>query len=261
MIRLINFIKILGLSRGRFKKVNNFILKRYLYKKKIRKISYKYYGKYFILYPVENVTDNKIITSSKKYDFKELEYIKKLEKNNKSVFLDIGSNMGYYSIMSSNVGFTSIFAFEPLPKMISRIEENIKINNLEDKISIIPFALGDENKEIIIYEKIDNIGGSSILKDNKRSHNYRVNMITLNQFMKDYSLNHIDVLKIDIEGYEDRVLMPFFRDNNMSIFPKIVIIEHSSSKEWNEDVIDWMLKNGYSEEFKTRGNTILKFDI
>lgn len=261
MILLINFFKIIGLSRGHFKKIISFVLKIYLNKKNIKKINYKYYGKYFVLYPLDNITDNKIIISSKKYDYKELEYIKKLRKNNKSVFLDIGSNMGYYSIMSSNVGFTSIFAFEPLPKMISRIKENIKINNLEDLIKIIPFALGDKNKEVIIYEKIDNIGGSSILNDNKNSKKIKINMITLDQFISDYSINHIDVLKIDIEGYEDRVLMPFFRNNNISIFPKVVIIEHSSSKEWNEDAIDWMINNGYSEELRTRGNTILKLDI
>lgn len=261
MIHLINFFKIIGLSRGYFKRINNFILKIYLNKKNIKKIDYKYYGKNFILYPLDNVIDNKIITSSKKYDFKELEYIKELKKNSESVFLDIGSNMGYYSIMSSNAGFTSIFAFEPLPKMIYRIQENIKINNLEDLIKIIPFALGDRNKEVIIFEKLDNIGGSSILNDNKSSKNLIVNMITLDQFIRDYSINHIDVLKIDIEGFEDRVLMPFFRSNNISIFPKLVIIEHSSSKEWNEDVIDWMLKNGYSEELRTRGNAIFKLDI
>ena len=260
MIKIINFLKFIGLGRGFSKKINNFILKIYLNKKNIKKIKYNYHGKNFILYPLDNVTDSKIITSSKKYDSKELEFIKRFKKNNKSIFLDIGSNMGYYSIMSSSFGFNSIFAFEPLPKMISRIEENIKINELNNIIKIIPFALGDTNKEIIIFEKKDNIGGSSILNYKNSSQSLKVNMITLNQFINDYSLKQIDVLKIDIEGYEDRVLMPFFRTNSILIFPKLVIIEHSSSKDWNENVIEWMLKNGYSQEFKTRGNTILKFN-
>jgi hypothetical protein len=46
----------------------------------LKKYYYKYYGKNFILYPLDNVTDNKIIIGSKKYDFKELEYIKKFRK-------------------------------------------------------------------------------------------------------------------------------------------------------------------------------------
>jgi FkbM family methyltransferase len=169
--------------------------------------------------------------------------------------------MGYYSIMSSNYGFNSIYAFEPLPKMIFRIEENIKINELNNLIKIIPFALGDANKKITIFEKHNNIGGSSILNNQNFSQSLEVNMITLNQFVDNYSLSHIDVLKIDVEGYEDRVLMPFFRSNNILIYPKLIIIEHSSSNDWNENVIEWMLNNGYSQEFRTRGNTILKLDI
>jgi len=81
------------------------------------------------LYPFDNVTDNKIITSSKKYDGKEIEYLNEISKNQNSIFLDIGANMGYYSIMASDFGFDKIYAFEPLPKMMKRMSKNIKVNN------------------------------------------------------------------------------------------------------------------------------------
>ena len=127
MINLLNFFNRIGLSRGRFKKINSKILNYYSKKNNVKSFQYNYYGKKFELFPFENTTDNKIIISSKKYESHELKFLEKLKKRNDSVFLDIGANMGYYSIMSSGFGFDKIYAFEPLTNMCSRIQKHIKI--------------------------------------------------------------------------------------------------------------------------------------
>ena len=259
MIKLINFLNKIGFGRGKLKKFNNLILKNYLKRSKIKKIDYKYHKKNFILYPFDNVTDNKIITSSKKYDGKEIEYLNEISKNQNSIFLDIGANMGYYSIMASDFGFDKIYAFEPLPKMIKRMSKNIKINNLENLIEIIPFALGNLKKKVDIYEGVENLGGSSIINYNKSNNKSEVNMITLNDFISQKSIKNICALKIDVEGFEDRVLMPFFKYCPVSLLPKLVIIEHSSLNEWKENVINWMVNNNYSLIYKSRGNSVLKY--
>ena len=259
MLKLIDFLNKIGFGRGKLKKFNNEILKYYFRKKNLKKIDYKYYGKNFILYPFDNVTENKIITSSKKYDHKELEYLNKISKNQNSIFLDIGANMGYYSIMSSDFRFDKIYAFEPLPKMIKRMTENIIINNLEDLIEIIPFALGDLKKKVEIFEGVENIGGSSIINSNNSNNKIEVDMITLNEFILQKSIKNIDALKIDVEGYEDRVLMPFFKNSPITLLPKLVIIEHSSLNEWEENVINWMINNNYSLIYKSRGNSVFKY--
>lgn len=261
MIRLINLINKLGFGRGKLKVLNSNILNQYMKQNNIESIEHNYYGSKFILFPLDNATDNKIIISSKKYEKEELNLLKNLKKNNNSIFLDIGANMGYYSIMSSNYGFKKIYSFEPVPKMINRIQQHIKINNLENLIEVIPYAIGEESKEVFLYEEPTNYGGSSLFQASQRTNEIKVKMISLNEFILQNSIKNIDALKIDVEGYEDRVLMPFFINNHISIFPKLVIIEHSSSNEWDKDVIDWMLKNGYSLELKTRGNTILKLNI
>tara|TARA_Y100000022_G_C13234637_1_gene369170 strand:+ start:528 stop:1316 length:789 start_codon:yes stop_codon:yes gene_type:complete len=259
MLRFINFLNKLGFGRGKLKKINNLILENYLKKNNIEKIEYKYYEKKFILYPFDNITDNKIITSSKKYDGKEIEYLNEISKNQNSIFLDIGANMGYYSIMASDFGFNKIYAFEPLPKMIKRMSKNIKINNLENLIEVVPFALGDLKKKIEIYEGVENIGSSSIINSNKSNNKIEVDMITLNEYISHKSIKNICALKIDVEGYEDRVLMPFFKNSPVSLLPKLVIIEHSSLNEWKENVINWMVNNNYSLIYKSRGNSVFKY--
>ena len=210
MIKIINSLNKIGFSRGKFKKFNSIILNYYSKKNNIKSFQYTYYGKKFNLFPFENATDNKIIISSRKHESHELKFLDNLSKNNNSVFLDIGANMGYYSIMSSGFGFDKIYAFEPLTNMHKRIQEHIEMNNLSNLVCLISYALGDEIKDITLFEEPSNYGGSSLIKSHKRTVATNVKMITLNKFVKDNSIKKIDAIKIDVEGYEDRVLMPFF---------------------------------------------------
>lgn len=259
MIKFINILNKIGLGRGKLKFFNSNILNYYMKRNNLKSIQHNYYGKKFILFPFDNATDNKMIISSKKYEADELNFLNILKKSNESVFLDIGANMGYYSIMSSNYGFKKIYAFEPVPKMINRIKQNVKINNLESLIEVIPYAIGEDYKEVSLYEEPTNYGGSSLLKAPQRTNEIKVKMITLNEFIVSNSIKNIDALKIDVEGHEDRVLMPFFKKSPLSLFPKLIIIEHSSFNEWKENVIDWMINNNYRLISKSRGNSVFEY--
>ncbi len=64
-------------------------------------------------------------------------------------------------------------------------------------------------------------------------------------------------LKIDVEGYEDRVLTGFFRDAPQSLWPQAVVIEHLERKAWLSDCIADMVSRGYGIAGKTRSNTLL----
>jgi hypothetical protein len=70
-------------------------------------------------------------------------------------------------------------------------------------------------------------------------------------------VSHVDALKIDVEGYEDRVLTGFFKQAPPSLWPRAVVIEHLSRNEWLDDCIADMLGRGYAESGKTRSNTLL----
>ena len=260
MISIINFLKKFGFGRGKLKFLNSFILKQYFKRNNITSINYTYFGKKFILFPMDNATDNKIIISSKKYEDKELIFLKNLKKNNKSIFLDIGANMGYYSIMSSDYGFNKIYSFEPVPKMINRFQKHVEINNLKKLIKIIPFALGEQNKEISLYQEPTNYGGSSLFQSSQRTIEIKVKMTTLKNFIFENSIEIIDALKIDVEGYEDRVLMPFFRNCPTRLLPRLIIIEHSSLNEWKENIFDWMINNNYKLMHKSRGNSVFEYN-
>tara|TARA_A100001388_G_scaffold246315_1_gene205245 strand:+ start:194 stop:913 length:720 start_codon:yes stop_codon:yes gene_type:complete len=118
----------------------------------------------------------------------------------KSVALDIGSNIGLYSFLLSFY-FDKVYSFEPILEMCQRchgIKKNIFINNV---------ALGDKISQQIINTPIVNgkkvYGLSSISNVFQESHQQLVHIKRLD----DYSdIKNVGFIKIDTEGFEDRVI-------------------------------------------------------
>ena len=77
------------------------------------------------------------------------------------------------------------------------------------------------------------------------------------RILQDADVEKVDSLKIDVEGYEDRVLIGFFRDAPPALWPGAIAIEHLSRDDWVDDCLADMLMRGYSEAGTTRSNTLL----
>ena len=60
--------------------------------------------------------------------------------------------------------------------------------------------------------------------------------------------------------WEDRALIPFFKEAPPSLWPRAVVIEHLSRDEWQQDCVADMIARGYREAGRTRSNTLLKRD-
>jgi hypothetical protein len=82
--------------------------------------------------------------------------------------------------------------------------------------------------------------------------------LRLARILGDAGVASVDALKIDIEGFEDRALVPFFEEAPQSLWPRAVVIEHLSRDEWQQDTIADMIARGYAEAARTRSNTLLK---
>ncbi|TCU62972.1 hypothetical protein EDE08_12020 [Bradyrhizobium sp. R2.2-H] len=65
----------------------------------------------------------------------------------------------------------------------------------------------------------------------------------------------VDSLKIDVEGFENRVLIGFFRDAMRSLSPRAVVIERLSQNEWQQDCISDMVARGFAMTRRRRNNT------
>jgi FkbM family methyltransferase len=103
----------------------------------------------------------------------------------------------------------------------------------------------------------DNLGASHIVTGERSGNAIKVPSLRLQRILGDAGVDHVDALKIDVEGYEDRVLTSFFKEAPPSLWPRAVVIEHLSRNEWLDDCIADMHARGYAETGKTRSNTLL----
>ena len=79
----------------------------------------------------------------------------------------------------------------------------------------------------------------------------------MENLLKKEKIKFINNLKIDIEGYEDRALLPFFKFQNKKLYPQNIILEHSSNNFWKNDIVKYLMVIGYRQIYKNNSNLIL----
>jgi len=249
-IRIFDLIKRLGLSRGIVRK---WISKQW-YKENIKLVDTIINGIKYRLNILVNTTDMKILTSSKFYD--KTEIFQLANTHRKAVFVDIGANTGYYSLNLAKLGFSKIVAIEPNPPTLEILKYNIQINNYEEVISVVNFGIG--SGETIPFYCSGGLGDASMHKLDDVTEPIYVKTKSLLDVIKEQKIESIDALKIDIEGYEDKALIPFFETASRKMWPKRVVIEDCHMSRWEQDIIEKMKNIGYKIIKKTRGNIILE---
>jgi FkbM family methyltransferase len=129
-------------------------------------------------------------------------------------FVDVGANIGYYTLLAARaVGEPgAVYAFEPNGAVRPRLEENLGLNGLLDRVHVRPQAVARASGEIRFYRSttFDNSGLSSILPGAGRSDEAEVvSCVSLDDFaaaLPEGRPRPIDLMKIDVEGAELEVL-------------------------------------------------------
>src|SRR5258708_17446340 len=174
------------------------------------------------------------------------------------VFVDVGANVGTYAmVMARHVGASgTVIAIEPHPVTHARLAFNRAASG-DAQVTLVAAAAGASDGELMIETDGDNLGASHIVSGEPSGNAIRVPSLRLQRILDDAGVGRVDALKIDVEGYEDRVLTGFFKQAPQALWPRAVVIEHLSRNEWLDDCIAGMLACGYAETGKTRSNTLL----
>jgi FkbM family methyltransferase len=193
------------------------------------------------------------------YNLEELDFLRAHTPAG-GVFVDVGANAGTYALpLARHVGASGrVIAIEPHPVMVARLAFN-QAASRSGNVVLVPAAAGASDGELMIETDHENYGASHVYPDaSARSDAIRVPAMRLLRILQDRNVDKVDSLKIDVEGYEDRVLIGFFRDAPEALWPAAITIEHLSRDDWLDDCLADLLARGYAEAGTTRSNTLLR---
>jgi FkbM family methyltransferase len=180
-------------------------------------------------------------------------------------FVDIGANIGVYSLHIAHLtdGNANIVAFEPHPRTFAKLRYNCEANRF-DNIACINSGVGPSEGETILFsDGGGNIGGASMLREaSGDAVSDTVRTTRLDAQLRSRGVSSVDLLKIDIEGYEDRALMPFFSmAGNSGLFPNAILLETVHRRLWQNDLLNHLAGLGYRVIAQTEENVLLKRQI
>lgn len=241
-----------GLKRGAFRPM----LTRALNLLRAGPVDVDYQGANFRLYHQVSATERGAVFNPD-YNREELDFLRSHLPAG-GVAVDVGANVGTFALpLARHVGPDGlVIAIEPHPVTHARLRFNRDASGLS-QVRLVAAAAGDSDGEVMIETDGDNLGASHIVVGTAGADAFKVPSMRLQAILDQAGATKVDVLKIDVEGFEDRVLISFFRDAPAALWPRAVVIEHLSRDEWRQDCLADMISRGYREVGRTRSNTLL----
>lgn len=126
-----------------------------------------------------------------------------LKKNN--FFIDCGANVGTYSIIASKVVGAKSIAFEPSAETQTKLNRNIELNNIDEKVDVRKVVLSDKIEKLYFtnYGSTDDVLNKVSLNQTNTNDNILINTSTLDN---EINISEDFILKIDVEGYEAKLI-------------------------------------------------------
>ena len=218
------------------------------------KVSYHYQGYKLQLHLEDWIQQCLFFTGE--YEKAELKVLTHLLKDD-SVFIDIGANIGLYSLRATDKikEKGEVIGFEPFIENFKQLKKHVVSNNLSTIITIENVAIGESEGKLQLYysDKIQNRGMvSAVYQENAKS--YEVEMMRLDDYCAHKNINTINCVKIDVEGYEMNVLKGM--TNVLLQFQPILLLE---ILEENTEQIESFLSNfGYVKYYISDNGFVVK---
>ncbi|WP_252718786.1 FkbM family methyltransferase [Haloarcula sp. CBA1122] len=159
-------------------------------------------------------------------------------------FVDVGANIGYFSLLASSVVGNSgqVIAFEPEPQNFNILERNVVSNDLNGRVSLYQKALADSSETLMLNHHPTNKGMHSIVSEfDHREDETEIEAIEGDSVLSE----HIDIIKIDVEGAEPNVIRGL--SSTLERCHPTIVFEYEN-RHWEEEItviIDMLTDIGY----------------
>lgn len=164
--------------------------------------------------------------------------------NEDSVVMDLGGYTGVWAQQIIDKYNPNFYIVEPLPEFYDTIVNKFKLNN---KVNILNVGVSNEDKDGVIYLSGD--GSSSNLK---KGNPINVKFITMSSLLKEWNLDNVDLLQINIEGDEYLLLENMLESGIINRFKNVQIQFHigiDGDVERRNNIRDGLVNNGFRNKF------------
>jgi FkbM family methyltransferase len=117
-------------------------------------------------------------------------------------FVDVGANIGVYSVLASGVAGARSLAFEPIPSTFANLKRNMDFNNLQNKAELFNLGVGDKEETLTFSDSLDAI--NHVIQDS--SFTGATTSVPVNSLDNLLVGKNVNLLKIDVEGFEANVI-------------------------------------------------------
>ena len=221
------------------------------------------FGQNVRLHMHNNSSEIKALMNPRKYSRAEFAFCRCYLPQEAPVFVDVGANAGLFSLgMVGHMRSGKLIAAEPQPDLFERLSLNLRHLNAArgpgPEIYLHNIALGAEAGTLSLSVP-EQLGQASARKLDGASM-MTVRVRPLLAILQEAELAHVDVMKIDVEGYEDEIILPYIAQAPESLWPRAIVLEHCHRDRWQEDCEAGLIKAGYRLADKDRTNIMLVWD-
>ena len=125
----------------------------------------------------------------------------------RAVIVDIGAHIGAFSIWAARrYPDCRVFACEPFPESYTLLEENLRLNRLEGRVTALRTSITDRKGEVLLNIDPTNTGGHSVYAPFHPG-SVAIPSTTLAALLEEQGIARVDLLKIDAEGAEFPILL------------------------------------------------------
>lgn len=175
------------------------------------------------------------------HEYKEMLFVLHFLRKD-DLFLDIGANIGSFTVLASAEVGAFTYCFEPLPETFLQLERNITLNNISSKVAKFNIGLASQKGELVFTNEKDSSMNHVAMNANENSSSVKIEVDLLDNILNEKTPY---LMKIDVEGFELEVLKGAINTLKSETLKAIIIELNGSGLNYGykDEDIDILLKS------------------